>query len=313
MLDLADALDVKITSQPWDGMAGMPYYLYDAYDFRKVAMDEMICIFAQPKGKTPTIQAIVKHFEDIHSIAAMPVVLKLDGLSGERRKVLIKARVPFVANEQIYLPFMGAILQERQYREPTPREKMTPSTQLLFFAYLYQESDKIYTGPMAKKLGISAMQVTRAVRQLQCLNLFDVSKDGVSIVANGRLSHRDLFEAAEPYLLDPVREILYVARSAQLESLPYSGISALSEISMLGAADVPTFAYYGKKDAISGENALTDRERQVRIEVWKYAPTMLSMNRNLADPLSIIVSLRDERDDPRIEQAIEGIYRKIWR
>ena len=312
MLDLADAIGVKIKSEPWDGMAGIPYYLYDAYDFNKVALDETICVFAQPKGETPTIQAIVKHFESIHSIAAMPVVLKLNGLSGEQRRALIRARVPFVANEQIYLPFMGVVLQERRYREPMPREKLTPSTQLLFFAYLYQESGKIYTGPMAKKLGISAMQVTRAVRQLQSLNLFDVSKDGVSIVASGRLNHRALFEAAEPYLLDPVREILYVARGTQLGNLPYSGISALSEMTMLSADDVPTFAHYGKGETISGEYTLTDRERQMRIEVWKYAPALLSMDRNVADPLSVIVSLRDEWNDPRIEQAIEGIYKKIW-
>jgi DNA-binding MarR family transcriptional regulator len=311
MTDLAETLGIKMASVPWNGVDRLPYILTEAYDFRKVTLDDTSCVFAKPRGVLPTVQAVVRNFERIREVEALPVILELNGLSGERRKALIAARVPFVATEQVYLPFLGVVLQERLYAEPKPREKLMPSSQLVLFDYLYQDSTKLYPGKLTEKLGLSAMQITRAVRQLQKLNLFEVEKDGVQVVIHGKTNRRAMFESAEPYLLDPVREILYLPRSKLTDTMPRAGISALAETTMLADDAVPTFAYYSKTDKLSGENALTDRETQVRAEVWKYAPTLLSRDAGIADQLSVIVSLRGERDE-RIEQAIDKILKELW-
>jgi DNA-binding MarR family transcriptional regulator len=312
MLKLADTLGVKISSEPWDGAVSLPYFLNELYTLKKVMLDSTACIFAEPMGEVPAVQAIAKHFSRIHDAAEVPVVLQMNGLSGERRKAFIKSRIPFVAAGQIYLPFMGIVLQEQLYAEPKSREKLMPSAQLLLFSYLYQSGDKMYTSPMAGKLGLSAMQITRAVRQLHKLNLIEVSKEGVQIVISGKTNRRALFESAVPYLLDPVKEINYLAHDSLPDHLPYAGLHALAELSMLSAPMVATRAYYSKTNRILGENALTDSDRQTRLEIWKYAPTLLSNRDDIADPLSVIVSLRDERDE-RVEQAIEEVLENLWR
>ena len=312
MFDLTDILGVKIVSEPWEGAAGIPFFLIEIYDLHKVVLGGTQCIFAQPRGETPAVRAIVKHFQRLHDAAAMPVVLKNNVLSNERCKALIEARIPFVATGQIYLPFIGIVLQKQLYSEPKSREKLMPSAQLLLFAYLYQNNSKIFTGPMANKLEISSMQITRAVRQLQKLNFFDVYKEGVQVVISGKTNHRALFEWAAPYLLDPVREILYVPRNEVTMALPYSGLNALSEMSMLAAPQLDSRAYYSKSDKIHGENGLIDSEKQMRVEVWKYPPTLLSKQSDVADPLSVIVSLRDERNDERVNQSIEEVLKTMW-
>ena len=312
MFGLTDILGVNVASEPWGGTESVPYFLVDTYYLHKVTLDGTACIFAEPKGETPTIKTIAKNFERLRNAADMPVVLKMNGLSGERRKAMIEARIPFVAAGQIYLPFMGVILQERLYNEPKTREKLMPSAQLLFFAYLYQDNNKMHTSHMAEKLGISAMQITRAVRQLNRLNMFDVSKEGVQLVINGKANHSALFEWATPYLLDPVREILYVPQNDRIKTLPYSGLNVLSELSMLSAPQLETRAFYSRTDKINGESNLTDREKQIRVEVWKYPPALLSAQKKTADPLSVIVSLKDERNDERVDQAIEEIFKKMW-
>ena len=312
MLNLTELFGANIDFEPWDGADGIPYYLIDKYSLHKVDIDGTQCIFAEPRGEIPAVQAVAKQFSAIHDAASLPVVLKLTGLSEQRRKELISARVPFIATGQVYLPFIGTMLQNRLYDEPASREKLMPSAQLLLFAYLYQDSRKIPTSPMAEKIGVSAMQITRAVRQLQRLNLFDVSKEGVNVIIEGRANHRTLFEEAAKYLLDPVREILYIPRNEKARALPFAGLSALSEITMLAAPNVPTFAYYSRTDMLIGESGLSNSETQVRAEIWKYSPTILSKNKNAADPLSVIVSLRYERDDERIEQAVEDVFKKIW-
>lgn len=311
MIYLSDTLGVKITSESWGGAERLPNMLTEGYNFRKVTLDDATCIFAEPIGDIPPVQTVLRNFERIREVEALPVVLKLNGLSGERRKALIEYRIPFVAVEQVYLPFMGVSLTERLYAEPKPREKLMPTTQLLLFAYLYQNSDKMYASGLDKRLGISAMQVTRAVRQLQKLNLVEVFKDGVQVVMRGKANHSALFESAEPYLIDPVRDIVYAPRGEGTSALPLAGLNALSEWSMLSPPTVTTLAHYSRTDKVNGANALTDREMEVRVEIWKYSPTVLSGNPNTADPLSVVVSLRDDKDE-RVEQAVGEVMRKLW-
>ena len=312
MVELADMLGVNVVSEPWGDTGDVPYYLNELYNFRKVVMDGIPCIFAEPRGQAPTIPSVTKHFAFISSTSNIPVVLRINGLSNERRKALIEARVPFVAFGQVYLPFMGIILQKGLYNEPKTREKLMPSAQMLLFSYLYQSNRKLYTGLMADKIGVSAMQITRAVRQLNKLNLVEVYKEGVQVVIEGKTNHRALFESATPHLLDPVSEILYVRRDESVRCLPLAGLSALSEMTMLAESVPQTYAYYSKTDKLHGESSLIDPEKQVRVEVWKYTPTVLYAHKNTADPLSVVVSLRDERNDERIEQAIETVLREVW-
>jgi len=313
MLFLSDALGVSVVSDQWDGANSLPYYLSEAYDFRKVIFNNDIsCIFAETRGELPTVNTIAKQFSVIHSALKLPIVLKIQGLPDERRKALIQSRVPFVTDTQIYLPFLGILLRNELYAEPKAREKLMPSAQMLLFKYLYSNGNKMYTSTMSEKIGVSSMQITRAVRQLKKFNLFDVSKEGVQLVVEGKLNRRALFEAATPYLLDPVRDILYIKRNEQAEQLPLAGISALSENSMLAASSLRTVAFYSKSDKIHGENGLTDSERQVRVEIWKYDPLALSSKKNIADLLSVIVSLKNEKPDERVDQAIDKILSNLW-
>jgi DNA-binding MarR family transcriptional regulator len=312
VFNLTDALGVDVISVPWAGAGNLPYILEETYDFRKVTLDGTVCLFAEPRNEMPTVQAVARNFERVREAEPLPVVLKTGGLSAERRKALIAARIPFVAREQIYLPFMGAVLQDKLYAEPNPREKLMPSAQMLLFAYLYQNNSKLYPGKLTQKLELSAMQITRAVRQLQKMNLFEVDKDGVSVVIHGKTNHRALFEATEPYLLDPVKEILYINGGAKTKDLPFAGISALSRMTMLADDNVPAYAYHSRTDKLVGENVLSDRDRQVRVEIWKYAPALLSRDKSIADPLSVLVSLKGERDE-RVQQAAEDVLGGLWR
>jgi hypothetical protein len=311
MLELADMFGIEITSVPWSGADRLPFALNELHTFRKATLGDVPCIFAEPRGDVPTIQALARHFERVRAIEDVPVVLKLETLSGERRKALIGAQIPFVAAGQIFLPFMGVVLSERLYGEPRQKEKLTPSAQMLLFAYLYQPKSHMHTSGMAEKLGVSAMQVTRAVRQLQRLGLFEVSKDGVRLVITGKANHSALFEDAAPYLLDPVCDVLYVPHDRQPEGLPLAGMSALAQWSMLSSPSVVTYACHRKASKPQGENALIDRDGQVRLEIWRYAPTILSMRPGSADVLSVITTLRDDHD-PRVEQAVEETLSRLW-
>ena len=311
---LTNTLGIDAHAELWSGTAGLPYYLNDRYEFKKVALDGVHCLFLTPKGELDTLSALKKHIAKVHEIEPLPIVLELGSITAWRRKSLIGARIPFVASDcQIYLPFLGIALIERYKAAAPPGEILMPSSQLLLFRYLYQAEPELYTNGTADSLGLSAMQISRAVKQLKALGLVSVRKDGVRMVISGMGGdRRDLFEMARPHLLNPVRRKVYTEFSEIPDGVPQSGLSALSELSMLNPPAVKTFAFFGKAGELAGTDTLVDSNTQVEIEVWRYAPALLSDSPGIVDTLSLIASLQADGDE-RVEQSVEEALSKLWR
>ncbi len=223
---------------------------------------------------------------------------------------MISAHIPFIVPEkQIYLPFMGIALQNRFGAESIGTEQLQPAAQVLFFYYLYQKKQQVYMSDAGKKLGFSAMTITRAVRQLEQTTLFTTEKDGVQKKMTGKYTMRELYDKMQPYLTSPVRKTIYVDKQTPLSSMRIAGMSALSQMSMVNPPDMLCYAVHGKKELPSGTDVLIDASAQVKVEIWKYDPNILSEN-DTVDPLSLAISLKDDPDE-RIEEAVEILINKI--
>ena len=309
---IKDTLGIETHTEPWELAAKLPYYLSDGYEYKKAVLDGIHCLFMKPKGELDTLTAIKKHIAKVGETGRLPVVLELTGITARRRKSLIEARIPFVASDtQIYIPFLGVALTEKFSSEKKPAEIFMPSSQLLFFHYLYQNKPELHTGGMAEKLNLSAMQITRAIRQLKALGLISVRKEGVRMVLHSKENRCDLFERSKPVLLNPVRKKVYAEYNAIPDGLPLSAVSALSEQTMLGEPPTKTFAFFGKAGDLTGTDTLVDNNTQVEIEYWKYDPVLLSQKPGIVDTLSLAVSMQTD-NDPRVEQAVEQILNELW-
>lgn len=310
---VAKTLGIDINIEPWSGAERLPYYLTDRYEFKKAILDGIPCLLIKPKGELDTLTAIKKHITRVRETEPLPVVLDLDGITARRRKSLIEAHIPFVAPAcHIYLPFLGVALNDRYTSTKGPNETLMPSSQLILFYYLYQNKPELPAGETANIFGISAMQVSRAIKQLTALDLVQARKDGVRIIISSKERPRDLFEKAKPHWLNPIRKKLYVEYAEFPSGLPLSGYSALSELTMLGSTSTETFAFFGKVDALTGSDALVDNATQAEVEIWRYDPALLSKRPGVVDALSLVVSLPPD-DDPRVEQSIDELLSKVWR
>jgi len=308
---VADTLGIEVNIESWGNTAGLPYYLIDRYDFKKADFDGVPCLLMKPKGEPETLTAIKKHIANVRKAEPLPVALELGSMTARRRKSLIEARIPFIAPGcQIYLPFMGIALSER-YKSVTPPSKiLMPSAQLLLFYYLYQDKPELYAGETADMFGISAMQVSRAIKQLTTLGLVSARKDGVRTVISCSERRFDLFERSKPHLIDPVRKRIFVEYKDLPDGLPLSGYSALSELTMLGGSALETFAFFGKAGELTGTGTLVDNSAQAEVELWRYDPALLSKNPGVVDTLSLVTSI-DPGDDERAEQAVDELLETV--
>jgi len=313
---IAETLGIKVVvdEAPWAGTKNLQYFLADSYRFDLVVLGDVRCLLVSPKGELTAIPAVKKHLEIIAGQAGVPLVLVPETLNAKQRKALIAANIPFtVDGSQLYLPFLCAALQER-YANPAKRvETLSPTAQLVLFSYLYQNKREIYANGLAGLFGVSAMQITRAVKQLATLELITTRKDGVQIVIRGAENGQALFDKGIPHLLNPVRKRFYVDNDALPPNLPFASETALGEYTMLSAPRIKTYAYNGKISDLPASDTLVDWDNQSQVEVWWYSPTVLSPKDDYADPLSLWAAIRNEDDDPRLDMAKDELLAGIWR
>ena len=144
---------------------------------------------------------------------------------------------------------------------------------------------------LAKILRVSPAGITRAVKWL-CAHSLAKYEGGKYKVLNFLFDKKELWEKAFPLLASPVLRIVY---TDECVSGITCGQNALAEYGMLVETNYQITAIDKKRyqtikpktDPQYGEN---------RIEVWKYAPEILSEG-GFVDKLSLYLSMRDDEDE----------------
>lgn len=306
MIDNIFGLSIRYES--WDKKSILPLYIASNYQFYTAYIENIRCIVIIPIEELPTLPSLKKQIQKIRVIDDVPVVLYSKTISFYRRKSLLENHIPFITDKQVFLPFIGTLLVNEKEPEKI-KDKFVYSTQLLFLAYMYNHEKKAYVSDLSKYLPFSAMTLSRAVKQLEMTDLFLVYKVGVNKVIESKYSYKELFERIQHYLLTPVRHVGYMDQSLVTDYMILAGESALSEISMLNPSRIKTYAVYEKDfDKTQLIDELIDPDVQVKVEIWAYDPQLFT-HTNIADTLSIILSLKENKDE-RIEEVLEDILEK---
>ena len=291
----------------------LPLYLTGRYQMTTATIGETPVIFVTPKTDLEQTQTLKKHLSRIETNAGAHAVLILKSISYYRRKTLIEEHVPFVIpGKQLYLPFLGARLQQQPDSEYVPQEILQPSAQALLLYFIYRHEERLYISEAVQMFGYSAMTISRAARQLVDSGLMMECKDGVQKIIYTKHSGKDLFEQALPYLSTPIKREIYVSSDTLPQPILLAGVSALAEHSMLNP-EAPTCYGLYYKTKIAGTNQLIDSSQQNRVQLWKYDPEKFRKwaSQNTVDPLSLFLSLKDHPDE-RIEEALEEYINNFW-
>lgn len=309
---LTDMMGMEVTYELWGKEASLPYYMTAGYEFKKAVIDGCPCLMLYAKEELPTLPAIKKQIARLQQLEAVPVVICVRTMSAFRRKSMIENKIPFVVLEkQVYLPFMGTFLQAKEDKTEKPIEHFMISSQLLCLLYLYQNEKKLYLSEAVKKLPYSAMTMTRAARQLEQSGIFQVEKEGVNKILTCEDTGSSLYKRMMTYMSSPVVKKGYLAKEHLSEEMVIAGTSALAEKSMLNRERVMDYAVFLEKqeaDYLSDE--LIDPEKQILVEVWQYNPKLFARD-GVADPVSVALSLREEKDE-RVEDTVEEMLENLW-
>ena len=122
-----------------------------------------------------------------------------------------------------------------------------------------------------------------------------------------------VWQDAQPLLRNPIMKIVRVRQKQRPEQAHLlAGETALAEQTMLADTGIPTYAMAHKnwREAGQGVEIIPhDDDGLCRIELWRYEPANLT-DGPYVDPLSLILSLRDNEDE-RVNQSLKELMESL--
>lgn len=309
---LAEIFGISVKIENWDGKSKLPLYLRNKREYFVLSMGNMQSVLMKNNSDNFNVSSFEKEMQEIEKYAEMSVILWLDVVSTYQRNALVKNGIPFIVpNSQIFVPELGMSLKEFCAGKREKVEKISAAAQFLLLYFIYQKKhEEKSQSKIAEYLNMSAMNVSRAVQELQELGLVESRKEGTSKVIKSVATGKELYQLSSEYLQSPVQKKIYVSLKYFDMDLPFAGETALAKKSMLNYPKCTVFAMDKKlvknipQEAIVEPKLMTDND-YIEIELWKYNPSVY-ISDEMVDIVSLVQSLKDVEDE-RVEMQIEEI------
>jgi AcrR family transcriptional regulator len=307
---IEETLHVNANASIYEHGNALPLYLRSAYNLYTLTIQNVRCLLAQPKEQA-NLTALRNQCAQLKKLTGLDSVLCLESVRIYTKEKMLSEGIPFIiANQQVYMPFLGIALSNNGAREILQKDRLSFSTQKLLLTAIYQGWTGITLTETAKALGMSKMTVTRSFDEILALGLQIVKSEGKVRRFIWEDSRRALWEAALPFLRNPVTIAYRLGEQKGIDSKKLGGMSAICRYSML--ADNPYTVYAVSSDTakalgLNKQKTIPDDETPVMVvQVMRYE--LDYSDTGAVDPLTAILSLTDDdKKDPRVEAAIEEI------
>ncbi len=313
---LQEYFDDNASVVPIAAPASLSFALRGNYNFFDAHLLTEHFLIAMPTQEIST-KNLIAQMARIQTATGTNVVVLLKQATRYQLKKMLAEGAPFIAeNKQLYLPFMALHMQNAPRKTPPAPTKATFSAmaQLLFLSILYAEQDRFTALELSVSLAVSPMTISRAANELQQLGLLQSETSGQTGRKKTliRTPQSEYYQQGKAYLQPPIRETIFLRKLPNGLSICKSGLTALSEQTMLAEPSPTVYATYLPAAALPDirAQAVTQEEAQaaegVALQILKYNPTaLLQKQGTYLDPISTLLSLTET--DERIEQAIETL------
>lgn len=307
-------VDIGIKPLKTETLKKMPLYIASEYEIQLVNLYGHDFLLVDVKSDFTTGR-LRKHLDTIGSILDKKAIAVIPQLEAYKRIRLIEKRIPFIIpGKQMYLPDLLIDLKEFGNKPKELPETMRPATQFLLLYHLQIEPlEGINLKGIAEKLGYDAATITRAVHYMHQASLCTL--EGVKEkTLHFNENNRELWEKAEPLMINPVKKIQYYSGWIDDSNLYKTNDNALAHYTDLNDDVIEYYAIRpGYTRFIAGANCkkTAQHEGNICIEEWRYDPGLLAQGR-FVDPLSLYLCFRNNHDE-RVQMALEQIKEKfVW-
>ncbi|RMD52232.1 hypothetical protein D6827_00435 [Candidatus Parcubacteria bacterium] len=308
-------IEILIEAFPQSNLKRLPFFLRGMYRFQKTQLfNREIILLQQNENEYLTADQYLKQVRQIEETCNLPVVLVLEPIEAYNRKRLIKKQVAFIIpGKQMFIPQLLIDLKEFRYATKKKQDTVQPAAQCLLFYHLLKENVEAMNFKMiAERINYTQMTITRAA--------IDLAEREICVI-EGRKDKRLLFNAdkrtiwakAQPFLQNPVKRKIYIDENFEDNLMYKGGYSALAYYTNIAGNANECFAIAKTDYLFLKKNQrirINNIEGRFCIEIWKYPPGILAENK-IVDPLSLYLTLKDEKDE-RVEMELEKMIERLW-
>lgn len=305
----------KVQISPYKNIEGLPLIFKNSYVLNQMLVGIQAVLLAAPIEKMPLV-TLRKQYHQLSSYTGVPCALYMKEMNYYTRDVFLKEGIPFVwEGHQIYLPFIGVLLDDYQRQPIRTCMQISYLTQKMLLTALYQNWQSITVTQASKILEVSKMSITRCFDELEALDVQYLSVNNRSRKISIDKDKKAMWKNIRPILRNPVIQS-YALKQIPDMALPLSGQMALSHYSILDEEDYPVYAIT-KKDLknidLSNDNLVFAGETP-RCVVQKLGYWICYGDGKAVDPLTVALSIsEEEKTDPRISLAIDEMLEEyVW-
>lgn len=254
----------------------------------------------------PTPAAIELHARLVsEQLGGIPVVYAAKRIVSYNRLRLLARRIPFVApGRQLYLPFFNMVMAESGERRVKEFDSLGVAAQMILILHLNRQGeDGVSIADAVARTGYTRVSVMKAFDELEYFGF--AMRDRTTHRLVFAEDRKGLFGKARPLMRNPKRRTMYLDQLPRDLAVVRSGTDALSDISMIAPGKSREYAALSADVLKRKDLAEVPRESAaIRLELWHYRPAFVYGDR--IDPLSLCLSLADERDD-RVQGEVEEV------
>jgi hypothetical protein len=278
---------------------------YSYYDLEFMETQVTIAIPTGLDGITP--MQLAKHQAKMIDTFQHPVIFALESVASYQIARLTQAKVDFIVpGKIIFIPSMLIVLREMKNAVKEMPEKMPPVAQLLVLYHLETRIiDGLTASEIAKLTGLAYPTINVALRWL-------VSNNIIALVG-GKLKHvqittskKKFWNKCLPLMSSPIERILFTDKKP--EGSLMAGETAMGHYTMLAEPATPVVAI-DKATAKRNAAIMNKDYGDIRVEVWKYSPVLLSDGK-WADRLSLYLCMKDSEDE-RIQMECDTLIEEM--
>ncbi len=292
--------------------SALPLYLKGKYDLENWQIRGQSVLVAYPKVDIGVV-AIEKHRSKLENMFEMPVVFAFEKTTRYKIKKMTEKGIPFILNDrQVFMPFFGIVMNDSNMRDLPEIEKVSIQTQKLILLAIYHRWTIMDMTEVSQQLNVSRMTASRVFDELERIDSSLISKEGKHRKFYLCMELKQFWKSVQPFLFNPVIREYRLEQKLYDPILKLSGISALSQYTMINDNSYPTYSLTRK-----GEKWCRLKEHS-QVPKWESPGCIVQIvkyelnEKDVMDPLSVVLSLsKKEKADPRIEEEIEKLIQGV--
>lgn len=293
----------------------LPLIYEGNYKLHLARIQDVEFLMAEPV-QNMNLSVLRKQHKQLEYLTGMQCVLVLEKMNYYAKEILLEEGIPFVwKDKQVYLPFIGVLLQNQTDRNLQECRQISYLTQKLMLTAIYENWQDINVTKAAEKLGVTKTSVTRVYDEIEILKIPYLTKKGRARVFSCGENRKDMWDEIKPHMRSPLVRQFDLRREIDRVRL-LSGISALSHYSMLNDNGYQTYAVEKKE---IGQLMIEKRDIVVsgespRCIIQELGYLIPFDNGAAIDPLSVTLLLtEEEKQDERVEMSVENMLEEyVW-